>query len=128
MAWARGALNRRHDSVTLCPTGARWAWSARRAPPGMEPKITWRFLPGQFFGGLALALGGLGVLYVQFCTDLFVSYDTRRVSVKLVVFAGLLCVLGIGIALSATARGCSRCRRELFNNALVYPVELHARV
>ncbi len=76
--------------------------------PTIVRKTSW----GMVGGGLAAVLVGLGLVFLQFGTTVFVSDDgsTRRVSIKLLLLAGGAVLLGLGMAFTGTqGRACSAC-------------------
>jgi len=68
-----------------------------------------KFVPMRMFGGLALVVGGVGGAASMFVTDIFDGV----ISIKLLLFCGILVLGGAGVSWSAFAVACTRCNEEL---------------
>jgi hypothetical protein len=85
---------------------------------------------GRFFSPKA-ALISLGVVlagaaFGAYCVYLVAAEG--RISIRGLLFAGLLIVGGFGSLAAAFPRGCNTCRKALVETAGAFPIELHAHV
>jgi uncharacterized membrane protein len=88
------------------------------------PTFANKLFPKRIALGIAVTLAGLALVFLQFFTDVF----DNRISLKLVLFSGVLVVGGIGVALSARGRVCSQCGVPTAAGSVLFPADWYGHL